>query len=57
MVPLILRTYWSAAAGISSWVAGGSKLESGRMFRHMVVSLGAGADAAHGPARRVPAGP
>ena len=33
--PLILRTYWSAAASISSWLAGGSKLWSVLMFRHM----------------------
>src|SRR5690606_4460006 len=33
--PLILRTYCSAAARISSSVAGGSKLKSGRMFLHM----------------------
>src|SRR4051812_38567115 len=44
VVPLILRTYWSAAAAISSSVAGGSKLESGRMFRHMSRSLRAGCD-------------
>jgi len=33
--PLILRTYWTAAARISSWEAGGSKLWSVLMFRHM----------------------
>ena len=33
--PLTLRTYWSAAAWISSSVAGGSKLWSVLMFRHM----------------------
>src|SRR5258706_12449588 len=32
---LTLRTYWSAAAKTSSSVAGGSKLNSGRRFRHM----------------------
>ena len=35
MVPLTLRTYCSAAAETSSEVAGGSKLFSGRMLRHM----------------------
>jgi hypothetical protein len=30
-----LRTYWSAAAWISSLVAGGSKLWSVLMFLHM----------------------
>jgi hypothetical protein len=34
--PLTLRTYWSAAAWTSSRVAGGSKLWSVLMFRHMV---------------------
>src|SRR5680860_760539 len=33
--PLTLRTYCSAAARISSLLAGGSKLWSVRMFRHM----------------------
>lgn len=33
--PLTLRTYCSAAAWISSWLAEGSKLWSVRMFRHM----------------------
>src|SRR6185312_1010996 len=33
--PLILRTYWSAAAWTSSSVAGGSKLWSVLMLRHM----------------------
>ncbi len=33
--PLILRTYWSAAARTSSSVADGSKLWRVRMFRHM----------------------
>ena len=33
--PLILRTYCSAEAWISSAVAGGSKLWSVLMFRHM----------------------
>lgn len=35
VVPLILRTYCTAAAWISSTVAGGSKLDSGLMFRHI----------------------
>src|SRR5215210_7399772 len=34
-VPLILRTYWRAASRTSSWLAGGAKLWSGRMLRHM----------------------
>jgi hypothetical protein len=34
--PLILRTYCSAAARISSPVDGGSKLNSTRMFLHTV---------------------
>src|SRR4051795_9994868 len=33
--PLILRTYWSAEAWISSSVAGGSKLWRVRMFLHI----------------------
>ena len=37
--PLTLRTYWRAAARTSSVVAGGSKLCSCRMFRHMPPSL------------------
>lgn len=37
--PLTLRTYWSAAARISSSVAGGSKLWSVLMFRHMADTL------------------
>src|SRR5690606_19084406 len=35
VIPLILRTYCSAEAWISSSVAGGSKLWSVRMLRHM----------------------
>src|SRR5690606_19792796 len=35
VVPATLRTYCSAAACTSSAVAGGSKLWSGRMLRHM----------------------
>src|SRR5438045_2992588 len=35
VVPLTLRTYWMAAASISSEVVGGSKLWSTRMFLHM----------------------
>src|SRR6188768_731526 len=38
VVPLILRTYWRAAACTSSSVAGGSKLWSCLMFLHTVVS-------------------
>src|SRR4028118_239057 len=37
--PLILRTYCSAAAHTSSSAAGGSKFDSGRMFRHMPGSV------------------
>src|SRR5690606_3060358 len=33
--PLTFRTYWSAAARTSASVAGGSKLKSGLMLRHM----------------------
>jgi hypothetical protein len=33
--PLTFRTYWSAAAWIYSLVAGGSKLWSVLMFRHI----------------------
>ena len=40
--PLTLRTYWSAAARTSSSVAGGSKLWSVLMFRHMSVSSSSG---------------
>jgi hypothetical protein len=36
--PLILRTYWSAAASTSSGVAAGSKLWSTLMFLHMAQS-------------------
>src|SRR5512144_68663 len=39
--PLTLRTYWSAAARISSEVAAGSQLWSVLMFRHMPPSLAA----------------
>ena len=38
--PLIFRTYWSAAFRTSSSVAGGSKLWSVLIFRHMNESLG-----------------
>src|SRR4051794_13712566 len=41
-VPLTLRTYCSAAAVTSSRVAGGSKLLSGRMLRHMRRGYAAG---------------
>ena len=37
--PLTLRTYWSAADRISSGDAGGSKLWSVLMFRHMGATL------------------
>lgn len=33
--PVILRTYWSAAASTSASVAGGAKLWRVRMLRHM----------------------
>ena len=39
VVPLTLRTNCSAAAWTSSFVAGGSKLFSGRMLRHMLPSV------------------
>src|ERR687897_639740 len=35
VMPLTFRTYWRAAARTSSGVAGGAKLFSGRMLRHM----------------------
>ena len=35
--PLIFRTNWSEAARISSGVTGGSKLNKGLMFLHIVV--------------------
>ena len=38
--PLILRTYWRAAASISSGVADGSRPRSVVMFRHMTPTLG-----------------
>jgi RimJ/RimL family protein N-acetyltransferase len=40
-VPLILRTYWSAASCTSDSVAGGAKLWSVRMFRHMQTAYAA----------------
>ena len=39
VVPLTLRTYCSAAACTSCEVAGGSKLCSGRMLRHMAATV------------------
>src|SRR5437660_9188389 len=36
--PLIFLTNWSDAARISSSVTGGSKLNNGRMFRHIAIS-------------------
>jgi hypothetical protein len=36
--PVTLRTYWRAAAPISSWVAGGSRPRSSVMFRHIPTS-------------------
>ena len=38
MKPLIFLTYWSAAARISSSVAGGSKLYKVLMFRHTSIT-------------------
>jgi hypothetical protein len=35
-MPLTLRTYWRAAASISSAVAGGSRPRRVVMFRHML---------------------
>ena len=37
--PLIYRTNCSEAARISASVLGGSKLKSGRMFRHMFLKI------------------
>ncbi len=39
--PLTLRTYWRAAASISSWVAAGSSPRSSVMLRHMRPTIGA----------------
>ena len=39
VVPAILRTYCNAASCTSELVAGGSKLFSGRMLRHMDQTL------------------
>ncbi len=39
VTPLILRTYWRAAASISSGVASGSSPRSVVMFRHMGATL------------------
>ena len=39
VTPLILRTYWRAAASISSGVASGSSPRSVVMFRHMATTL------------------
>ena len=39
VAPLILRTYCSAAACTSSWVAAGSKLWRTWMFRHMPIRV------------------
>ena len=51
--PLSLRTNWTAAARISSSVAGGSKLNSVRMLRHMTpVYPSPARDAAGGGAGR-----
>jgi len=36
-IPLTLRTYWTAAASISSCVVGGSKLWRVRMLRQMAL--------------------
>src|ERR1700675_4589131 len=44
-MPLTLRTYWRAAAAISSAVAGGSSPRSSVMFRHMDSTIGAGSPA------------
>ena len=46
-MPLILRTYWSADAWISSAVAGGSKLCRVRMLRHMLPACQAGVRFGH----------
>jgi hypothetical protein len=39
VTPLILRTYWRAAASISSGVASGSSPRSVVMLRHMAATL------------------
>ena len=39
VMPLTLRTYWRAAASISSAVAAGSRPRSSVMFRHMKSSM------------------
>ena len=49
VVPLTLRTYCSAAAVTSSRVAGGSKLFSGRMLRHMRLRVRRVAEACDAP--------
>ena len=41
VMPLTLRTYWRAAASISTAVAGGSSPRSSVMFRHMGTNVGA----------------
>ncbi len=41
VIPLTLRTYWRAAASISSGVAAGSRPLSSVMFRHMDTTIGA----------------
>ena len=40
VIPLTLRTYWRAAASISSPVADGSSPRNSVMFRHMTSTIG-----------------
>ena len=40
VMPLTLRTYWRAAASISSGVAAGCRPRSSVMFRHMTTTIG-----------------
>lgn len=47
VIPLTLRTYWRAAASISTAVAGGCRPRSSVMFRHMASKVGASAAAGY----------
>lgn len=53
--PLTFRTYWRAAAAISSGVAPGSSPRSVVMFRHMSGTLPSAAPAGGGTEAAVPA--
>ena len=52
MKPLSLRTNWSAEAWISSCVAGGLKLCSVFMFRHMMAAFAIGGSSGAGAGPR-----